>query len=305
MNGTLVPQTAPVSTFRNSIMSDCTGVITQLFIYPVKSCAGIEVSASRLTDTGLEMDREWMIVDQDGMFLTQRQIPHLVWITPSLTQNALVLNAPDQPEISIPLTYRGKSLKVTVWRDTLEADDMGDAVAEWLDRYLAVPGKQFRLVRFSATSRRISAKEWTGDLEAPNMFSDGFAANVVTQQALDDLNDRLVTAGHEPVSMLRFRPNIVIEGLDAHTEDDLSVMRVHTASGLIELAMAKPCPRCPIPDIDPFTAHSTPTVSQTLQTYRALPRMNGALCFGMNAVVKAGAGKSLHTGQPFEADFAI
>ena len=286
-------------------MSDCTGVITQLFIYPVKSCGGIEVSETRLTASGLEMDREWMIVDQHGMFLTQRQIPHMVWITPSLTRDALVLHAPDQPEISISFAYRGKPLTVTVWRDTLQADDMGDAVADWLDHYLAVPGKQFRLVRFSASARRISAKEWTGDIESPNMFSDGFAANIVTQQALDDLNSRLVSAGHEPVSMLRFRPNIVIEGLDAHTEDDLSAMRIHTANGLVELTMAKPCPRCPIPDIDPYTAHSTPTVSQTLQTYRALPRMDGALCFGMNAIVKTGAGRTLHSGQPFEADYAI
>ena len=286
-------------------MSDCTGVISQLFIYPVKSCAAIEVSETRLTPTGLAMDREWMIVDQNGQFLTQRQIPHMVWITPSLRADALILNAPQQQEISIPFSYRGKSVQVTVWRDTLDADDMGDAVAAWLDGYLAVPGKQFRLVRFAANARRISATEWTQGIEYPNMFSDGFAALVVTQLALDEFNSRLVSAGHEPVSMLRFRPNIVIEGLDAHTEDDLQRIRIHTASGQIELSMAKPCPRCPIPDIDPFTAHSSPEVSQTLQTYRALPKMQGAICFGMNAIVQTGGGLTLHSGQAFEADYAI
>ncbi len=286
-------------------MSDCNGVISQLFIYPVKSCAGIEVSESRITPTGLEFDREWMIVDQGGQFLTQRQIPHMVWITPSLTKDALILNAPQQPEISIPFAQRGKSLKVTVWRDTLDADDMGDAVAAWLDGYLSVPGKQFRLVRFAALARRFSSTEWTQGKEYPNMFSDGFAALVVTELALDDFNARLIDAGHEPVSMLRFRPNIVIEGLDAHTEDDLQSMRIHTANGLVELSMAKPCPRCPIPDIDPFTAHSTPSVSQTLQSYRALPKMQGAVCFGMNSIVKSGIGSTLHSGQPFEADYAI
>ncbi len=286
-------------------MSDCNGIISQLFIYPVKSCAGIEVNESRITPTGLEFDREWMIVDQDGQFLTQRQIPHMVWITPSLTKDALILNAPQQPEISIPFAQRGKSLKVTVWRDTLDADDMGDAVAAWLDGYLSVPGKQFRLVRFAALARRVSATEWTQGIEYPNMFSDGFAALVVTELALDDFNARLIDAGHEPVSMLRFRPNIVIEGLDAHTEDDLESMRIHSANGLIELSMAKPCPRCPIPDIDPFTAQSTPSVSQTLQSYRGLPKMQGAVCFGMNSIVKSGIGSTLHSGQPFEADYAI
>ncbi len=286
-------------------MSDCTGVISQLFIYPVKSCAGIEISEAHLTPTGLAMDREWMIVNQEGMFLTQRQIPHMVWITPSLTSTALVLNAPQQPEIRVPFEQRGKTLKVTVWRDTLLADDMGDAVAAWLDNYLAVPGQQFRLVRFASNARRISATEWTQGIEFPNKFSDGFAALVVTQQALDEFNARMVASGHEPVSMLRFRPNIVLEGLEAHTEDDLDRIRIHTASGLIELSMAKPCPRCPIPDIDPFTAHSSPSVSQTLQTYRALPKMKGAICFGMNAVVLSGTGQTIHSGQPFEADFAI
>ena len=286
-------------------MSDCIGVISQLFIYPVKSCAGIEVSEARITPTGLERDREWMIIDQDGQFLTQRQIPHMVWITPSLTEDALILNAPQQPAISIPFAQRGKSLTVTVWRDTLAADDMGDAVAAWLDHYLAVPGKQFRLVRFATNARRVSAVQWTQGVEYPNMFSDGFAALVVTQQALDELNDRLVAAGHEVVSMLRFRPNIVIEGLDAHTEDDLQSLRIHTASGLIEISMAKPCPRCPIPDIDPFTALSSPEVGHTLQTYRALPKMQGAICFGMNAIVQSGMGRALHSGQPLEADYAI
>jgi uncharacterized protein YcbX len=286
-------------------MADCTGVITQLFIYPVKSCAGIEVNQSVLDYTGLQMDREWMIVDQYGMFLTQRQIPHMVWITPELNAEGLTLSAPGQADITIALDQRGPQRQVTVWRDTLPADDMGDAAAKWLDKFLAVPGKQFRLVRFSVQASRISPTQWTDGNKAPNMFSDGFAALVVTQSALDALNTRIVAAGHLPVSVHRFRPNIVIEGLDAHTEDDLKSMRIHTIAGLIELSMVKPCTRCPIPDIDPFTAQSSPIVSQTLQSYRSLSRMDGAICFGMNAIVHAGAGMTLHAGQPFEGDYAI
>jgi uncharacterized protein YcbX len=286
-------------------MADCSGVITQLFIYPVKSCAGIELNQSTLTPAGLKMDREWMIVDQDGMFLTQRQIPHMVWITPSLSPDALILNAPDQPAISIPFNTAGTLRPVTVWRDTLMAQDMGDEVSQWLNRYLGVPGKKFSLVRFSDQSKRISATQWTQGIEASNMFSDGFAILVVTQRALDELNAKLVSQGLDPVGMLRFRPNIVIEGLDAHTEDDLKTITIPTASGEIRLDMVKPCTRCAIPDIDPFTAQLSSDVSQTLQSYRALPRMDGAICFGMNAIVQAGSGAVLHNGQVFEADFAI
>lgn len=286
-------------------MADCTGVISQMFIYPVKSCAGIEISESVLSETGLSHDREWMIVDQDGQFLTQRQIPHMVWITPRLTADALYLSAPEHPEIKIPFNHDGQPKQVTVWRDTLMGDDMGDEVADWLNAFLSVPGKQFRLIRFSPLARRISAREWTGDLIAPNMFSDGFALLVVSQRALDVFNERLLEQGHDPIDILRFRPNLVLEGLDAHGEDEISELSLHTLNGIIDLKLVKPCPRCPIPNIDPYTATSSPEVMETLGTYRQLDRMQGAICFGMNAIVQAGVGKTLHVGQPFEANLAV
>ena len=286
-------------------MADCNGIISQMFIYPVKSCAGIEINEATLTSTGLAYDREWMIVDQDGLFLTQRQIPHMVWITPELTSHSLKLKAPDQPTLEINFNQRGPSRSVTVWRDTLLADDMGDTAAAWLDQYLAVPGKRFRLVRFSKDAKRFSSKDWTKEIDAPNMFSDGFAVLVATQRSLDILNERLLEQGHEAVDMLRFRPNIVLENLDAHTEDDLSRIELHSPSGLIELALVKPCPRCPIPNINPYTASSSPEVVDTLATYRSLARMDGAVCFGMNAIVLSGAGRPLHVGQRVDADYAI
>jgi uncharacterized protein YcbX len=286
-------------------MADCNGIISQMFIYPVKSCAGIEINQATITPTGLALDREWMIVDQDGLFLTQRQIPHMVWITPELTRHSLKLKAPDQSVLEIDFNQRGASRSVTVWRDTLLADDMGDEAAAWLDRYLAVPGKRFRLVRFAKDAERLSSKDWTKEIDAPNMFSDGFAVLVATQRSLDILNERLLKQGHETVDMLRFRPNIVIEGLEAHTEDNLSELHLHTASGLVALGLVKPCPRCPIPNIDPYTANSTHEVMDTLATYRALARMDGAVCFGMNAIVLSGTGQTLHVGQGFDADYAF
>lgn len=286
-------------------MADCTGVISQMFIYPIKSCAGIEISESPLCETGLLHDREWMIVDQEGQFLTQRQIPHMVWITPRLTAEALYLSAPDHKEVRVAFDYVGTPKQVTVWRDTLEGNDMGDEVAAWLNTFLAVPGKQFRLIRFSSRASRISDKEWTGDLTAPNMFSDGFALLVVTQRALEGLNERLTAEGAEPVDMLRFRPNLVLEGLDAHAEDELSHLLLHTAAGKIDLSLVKPCGRCPIPNIDPYTAASSPEVMETLAAYRRLDRMHDAICFGMNAIVRSGAGQILRIGQSFEADYGV
>jgi uncharacterized protein YcbX len=274
-------------------MADCTGVIRQLFIYPIKSCAGIEVTHAQLTPTGLSMDREWMIVDQEGMFLTQRQIPHMVWITPSLSSTALTLTAPGVSPISIALDQAESPRTVTVWRDTLQGDDQGDAVATWLDAYLAVPGKHYRLVRFSKKARRLSALDWTKGVEAVNKFSDGFAVLVVSQRALTELNERLMQQGHEAVSMLRFRPNIVLDDLDAHLEDHLNELVIETETGSVELSLVKPCPRCPVPNIDPITAISSPEVIETLQGYRSLARIDGGIGFGMNAIVKDGVGHTL------------
>lgn len=286
-------------------MADCTGVISQLFIYPIKSCGGIEVSETQLTPTGLAMDREWMIVDQDGQFLTQRQCPHMVWISPSISDQTLTLSAPNVLPIRIPLNFRGKPIEVTVWRDRLIADDMGDEVATWLDNYLAIPEKQLRLVRFSPLSQRLSSAEWTQGLDAPNKFSDGFALLVVSQSALDEFNVRLKSKGCDPVEMNRFRPNIVLEGSGPHDEDHFDTLSIHTIAGPIALKPVKPCPRCPIPNIDPYTALSSPEVGETLAEYRAVPLLNGAICFGMNSIVQAGAGLTMHTGQPFEADFKL
>ena len=286
-------------------MADCTGVISQMFIYPVKSCAGIEVSEAILSPAGLSHDREWLIVDQDGQFVTQRQIPHMVWITPRLTRDALFLSAPGQQEIRIPFSLSGATKQVTVWRDTLDGDDMGDEAAQWLDKFLAVPGKHYRLIRFSPKASRISSREWTGELIAPNMFSDGFALLVVTQRALDVFNERLMERGFDPVDMLRFRPNLVLEGLEAHAEDELAELFLHTADGLIGFKLIKPCGRCPIPNIDPYTATSSPEVMETLADYRKLSRMHEAICFGMNAIVQSGAGRTIHVGQPFEANLAV
>ncbi|MFZ4710268.1 MAG: MOSC domain-containing protein [Zwartia sp.] len=286
-------------------MADCAGVIAQLFIYPIKSCGGIEITQAELTATGLSMDREWMIVDQGGMFLTQRQIPHMVWITPTLTTTALTLSAPGVAPVSIALELPSSPKTVTVWRDTLLGDDQGDEVAQWLDSYLAVPGKNHRLIRFSKKARRLSALDWTKGVEAVNKFSDGFAVQVVTQSALDELNTRLSTQGHEAVSMSRFRPNIVLEQLEAHTEDHLGDLTIHTAQGQAQLHLVKPCPRCAIPDINPDTAISSPEVNDTLRGYRTLARVDGAICFGMNGIVHAGVGHTLAVGQRAEGNFAF
>jgi uncharacterized protein YcbX len=159
------------------------------------------------------------------------------------------------------------------------------------------------VVRFDPEHKRLSSLKWTAGLEARNQFSDGFPLLVVGQASLDELNVRLNKAGHESVGIERFRPNIVLSGLPAHDEDRLGEMHISTETGPVVLQPVKPCPRCPIPNIDPATAQSSPVVGDSLQTYRQNPLVDGAVTFGMNAIILQGDEHVMRVGQTLGADF--
>jgi len=134
-------------------------------------------------------------------------------------------------------------------------------------------------------------------VEALNQFSDGFPLLVASEGSLAELNARLVAAGHEAVGIERFRPNIVLAGIEAHDEDRVETLEIRTDEGDVSLRPVKPCARCPIPDIDPATGLSSPEVGDTLRSYRADPRVDGAITFGMNAIVLDGVERALRVGQ--------
>ena len=279
--------------------SDLSGTIARLFVYPVKSCAGIEVREALLTETGLDLDRAWMVVDADGMFLTQRSLPRMALIRPQLKSEELVLRAPGMLALHVAIDAVEAPATVTVWRDTVPAWDLGAVAAQWFTDFL---GQPCRLVRFDPEYRRLSSLDWTGGIEAPNQFADGFPVLVASEASLHELNGRLEAAGHGAVGIERFRPNVVLGGVDAHDEDRVDLVRVEGCDGEIHLQPVKPCARCPIPDIDPATAQSSPEVNDTLRSYRQDKRLDGAVTFGMNAIVRQGAGQVLRVGQRIAAD---
>lgn len=281
--------------------ADVQATIAQLWVYPVKSCAGISLTEVELTDTGLLYDRAWMVVDTNGEFVTQRELPRMALIQTAFKMGQLVLRAPGMLALHLALDAAEGPLKVRVWDDEVQACDMGDLAAQWFSDFL---GKPLRLARFDPEVRRVCSLKWTGGREAVTQFADGFSLLVTSTASLDELNTRLGAAGHAPVGMLRFRPNVVLAGMEAHDEDRVGALRIDTgdgASALIE--PVKPCGRCPIPNIDPATATSSPEVNDTLQGYRQDPRLNGAITFGMNAIVLEGDGQMLRVGQPVSADW--
>lgn len=287
--------------------------IARLFVYPVKSCAGIELQEAVLTETGLDLDRAWMVVDASGEFVSQREFPRLALVQPQFRRGGseLVLRAPGMLALTLPVDIVEAPVRVRVWDDAVAAYDMGDIAAQWFTDYLSLtpdglPGAgaaPHRLVRFDPEQQRLSSLKWTDGVQAPNQFSDGFPLLVLGQASLDGLNVRLQAAGHGPVGVERFRPNLVLAGLEAHDEDRLDVISIDTGAGVVRLRPVKPCPRCPIPNIDPATAQSSPTVGDTLQGYRQDARQGGAATFGMNAIVLDGVDTVLRVGQMAESAY--
>jgi uncharacterized protein len=287
--------------------ADVQAHIDQLWIYPVKSCAGIALADAELTPAGLRWDRHWMVIDSAGEFVTQRELPRMALIQPALTALDCTLSAPGMAPLMVPFDTVGPRVKVRVWDDAVQALDMGDKAAQWFSDFLGPEApadlKRLRLVGFDPAVRRACSAKWTGGREAWTQFADGFGILVASTGSLDMLNQRLVQAGHAPVSMARFRPNVVLAGMEAHDEDRIGPWHVSTDTGEAVLDNVKPCARCPIPNIDPVTANLSPEVGDTLQHYRQDPRLRGAVTFGMNAIVLEGLGRWLKVGQSVAADW--
>jgi uncharacterized protein len=277
--------------------------LSQLFIHPIKSCGGIAVDEAPLIETGFEYDREWMVVDQHGGLVTQRELPRMALIQPTLRASDLVLRAPGMLALHLQLDAVEGDCRVRVWDDTVDAYDMGDLAAQWFSDFL---GQPLRLARFNPDVQRLASAQWTGTIEARTAFSDQFPLLVISTASLAELNRRLAAAGHDAVTMQRFRPNIVIDGIeDAHGEDFIDTLTLESADGPVVLKLVQPCSRCTVPDIDPITAVPGHAVTDTMSAYRANARVGGALSFGQNAVIVSGIGRRLRVGASVHAEIAF
>lgn len=283
-------------------MSDLPVTLQAMYLHPVKSCAGIAVDEALVIETGLELDRAWMVVDEYGEFLSQRELPRLALVAPTLRTNDLVLRAPGMLALHLALDAVEAPCRVRVWDDEVKAYDMGDVAAQWFSDFV---GRKARLVRFDPEHKRLSEARWSGGVEAQAAFSDGFALLVVSSASVAELNRRLAGRGQPPVGVERFRPNLVLDGLDAHGEDWIDTLTLDSDDGPVVLKLTKPCARCSIPNVDPATAATGTEPGDTLASYRADARLNGAITFGMNAVVVEGVEHLLKVGARGRATIAF
>jgi uncharacterized protein YcbX len=259
-----------------------------LWIYPVKSAAGMACEAAVLTASGLQYDREWMLVDAAGRFLTQRELPQLVLLRAGIVDGALCLSTPVGPLPPLPLEHEGSRVEVQVWRSRCAAFDAGAEHARGLSDWL---GRSVRLVRFDPACRRFCNHDWTQGRDVPNRFADGYPLLVLSQASVDALG---VQVGR-PLAVERFRPNVLIEGVTAYAEDAGSQIRI----GAARLVLTKPSTRCAITTIDPVSGcrDEDGEPLATLKRQRFDAALRGAI-FGRNAYALEGEGTRLRRGMP-------
>jgi uncharacterized protein YcbX len=282
--------------------------LSHLLLYPIKSCGGIAVREATLLESGLSaqgvQDREWMLVTESGQFLSQREHPRMALIRPLPEGGNLRVSSPGMGELLLPLAWDAVAdaplRTVQIWDDAVRAVDCGDLAADWFTEALHLR-ERVRLVRFHHDTVRPTSVKWTGGMPSQTRFADGYPLLLIGQASLDDLNGRLRAAGRAALPMDRFRPNLVIDGLEAFEEDYLASLSTGTA----EIRPVKPCARCPIPAIDQATGEPGPDPMDILQTYRANPRLDGGVCLGMNCIVSAGAGSRLRVGDELAAELAF
>jgi uncharacterized protein YcbX len=264
-------------------------------VYPVKSCAGVEVQEAILTETGLDWDRAWMVVDEHGEFVSQRELPRMALITPKLRLSDVVLRAPGMLALHLAMDAveeptRKCACGTTKWMPTTWAAWPRSGSVTFL-------GQKLRLVRFDPQVRRLSSLKWTGGVEAPNQFSDGFPCWWPARHRWTSSTNGWRPPATPPWAWSAFGPTWCWRVWRPMTRTGWPCCTLPPARAKRSCKPVKPCARCPIPNVDPATAESSPEVGDTLQGYRQDARLNGAVTFGMNAIVLAGDGLVLRTGQ--------
>jgi uncharacterized protein YcbX len=244
--------------------------VRSLHIYPIKSCRGIDVDTADVGPTGFLHDRQWMVVDDGGRFLSQRSHPALARVGTRIEDDLLILEGPGQARLEIPrLEKPGDRRSVVIWNDACEAVTAGPRAAEWFTSLLGTPCE---LVRQSDDGVRQVDPAFAdpGDRVA---FADGFPFLLVNQASVDDLNRRLA----DPVPSDRFRANIVVEGCDPYAEDGWVRLQI----GEIGFRVVKPCARCVVITTDQHDGVRSDEPLRTLASYR---REGDTVLFGQNLV---------------------
>ncbi len=271
--------------------------ISQLFVYPVKSLRGYTLESAQLSPQGLIYDRQWMIINDDNIFVTQRKYSEMILIHTRIESGQLILSKPNDTTLE-PLVIEINRTPVTpafeakVWKDMCWVLDEGEQASQWLSRALNI-SQRLRLVRMSDIQRPQSKPDLLGK-ETHTYFADAAPFLVTNEASLVALNTHLNTQGIESVTMERFRPNIVVQGLDAFAEHDIKGL----ANDQYALNHCYPCQRCVVPTIDIETGqrHGQRQPFSMLAEINGMPENAKVPAFGENATLVSGDGGFIHVG---------
>lgn len=261
--------------------------VAALYIYPIKSLGGIELSSSNITQRGLQYDRRWMLVDEKNEFLTQRTYPQMTLLKTAIDGDSILIHHLEDPAdiLKLPLHPPLKEIiTVKVWDDHCDAQYAREEADAWFSKKLGITCKA---VFMPDSSKRKLDPGYAVSNEDITGFADGYPILAISQASLDDLNSRL----SEPVPMDRFRPNMVIEASEAYAEDGMKEFTINGTS----FYGVKLCGRCVITTTNQQTGERGKEPLKTLTTYRTI---NNKVCFGQN-VIPSGSGK-IAVGDPIE-----
>lgn len=244
--------------------------LSAIYIYPIKSLGGIKLEETLIEERGLQYDRRWVLIDEDGTFISQRKYPLLSLLQVNITDGTITVTHKKNREdkISFTITQQtGDHIPVTIWDDLTEGVEVAENVSTWFSHQL---NKKVKLVKMPEEAhRKVDAKYAINDEIVS--FADGYPCLMISQSALDSLNMKL----EEPIKMDRFRPNFVFTGGEAHAEDGFKDFTI----GAVSFSAVKPCARCVLITVDQQTSTKSAEPLKTLSTYRS---WNNKIMFGQN-----------------------
>lgn len=245
--------------------------IHSLYIYPIKSCQGIQFDSLELVETGFKYDRHWMVVDKQGQFLSQRKHPEMATIKTALSETSLLVSTSKMDEqLEIPLhNDNDYQLQVNIWKDQCRAQIVSTQASQWFSQFLEIPCD---LVYLPENEHRLVDPVYAKNKQRVG-FADGFPLLIVSRSIEDTLSEKL----GERIRIDRFRANIILAGCEAHAEDQWSEFTVNG----IDILLAKPCSRCIIPSINQQSAEKHDSLLRTLAGYR---RFDGKIYIGQNGL---------------------
>lgn len=247
--------------------------VSELWIYPIKSCRGIAVESLQLEDRGPRNDRRWMLVDNDGVFISQRTVPRLALVDVALAGDDVLVSTPGTSPLRLSVPRQSPEEPCTIWDDTVPLRYTDEAANEWFSSLLQI---DCRLMYMPVSTQRVVDPTYSPERRLVSL-ADAFPLLLIGQASLDLLNEKLIAKGEDAVPMKRFRPNVVVAGATPHAEDEWQ--RIDIGGSMYDVV--KPCARCSTTTVDTTTGIPGKEPLRTLAEYR---KRGSKVMFGQNVI---------------------